>query len=159
MQNKTFRKFYLFACIGLLILSFYPLWMGAQVITDMIVDGTVMKENYPKYIIPYTPISIAVLIGTLTMPLFIMLNRRFALVGGTAAALAAFSVLEALFEQKVVVTSVEMVTKLEHWQMFMCATFGVRETYRTQSAIDILIGNYNPAFKLHFYMISCIVKK
>ena len=75
MENKTFKKFYLFACIGLLILSFYPLWMGVRVVTDMIVDGTVMKENYPKYIIPYTPISLALLLGVVAMPLFMKLNQ------------------------------------------------------------------------------------
>ena len=70
MENKTFKKFYLFACIGLLIVSFYPLWMGVRVVTDMIVGGTLMKENYPKYIIPYTPISLALLLGVTAMPLF-----------------------------------------------------------------------------------------
>ena len=119
MENKTFKKFYLFACIGLLILSFYPLWMGVRVVTDMIVDGTVMKENYPKYIIPYTPISLALLLGMVAMPLFMKLNQRFALLGGSAAAIAAFLVIELLFEQKVVVTSTETKVVLEDWQMFM----------------------------------------
>ena len=120
MENKTFKKFYLFACIGLLVLSFYPLWMGVRVVTDMIVDGTVMKENYPKYIIPYTPISLALLLGVVAMPLFMKLKQRFALLGGSVAAIAAFLVIELLFEQKVVVTSTEAKVVLEDWQMFMC---------------------------------------
>ena len=120
MENKTFKKYYLFACIGLLIVSFYPLWMGVRVVTDMIVDGTVMKENYPKYIIPYTPISLALLLGVVAMPLFMKLNQRLALLGGSAAAIAAFLVIELLFEQKVVVTSTETKVVLEDWQMFMC---------------------------------------
>ena len=162
MENKTFKKFYLFACIGLLVVSFYPLWMGVRVVTDMIVGGTVMKENYPKYIIPYTPISLALLLGVTAMPLFMKLNQRFALLAGSAAAIAAFLVIELLFEQKVVVTSTETKVVLEDWQMFMCYVppGGWGETittHKTQTAVDILMGNYNPAFKLHFYLISVVL--
>ena len=162
MENKTFKKFYLFACIGLLIVSFYPLWMGVRVVTDMIVDGTVMKEDYPKYIIPYTPISLALLLGVTAMPLLRKINHRFALLGGSAAAIAAFLVIELLFEQKVVVTSTETKVVLEDWQMFMCYVppGGWGETitaHKTQTAVDILMGNYNPAFKLHFYIISIVL--
>ena len=48
MENKKFKRFYLFACIGMLIASFYPLMMGVRVIAAMIMDGAVLKENYPK---------------------------------------------------------------------------------------------------------------
>lgn len=162
MENKTFKRFYFFACIGLLIVCFYPLMMGVRVITAMIVDGTVMKENYPKYIIPYTPISLALLLGVLTMPLFMKLNQRWALLGGSAAAILAFFVLELLFEQKIVVTSTDTIVVLEDWQMFMCYVppGGWGETittHKTQTAVDILMGNYNPAFKLHFYIISVVL--
>ena len=30
-------------------------------------------------------------------------------------------------------------------------------THKTQTAVDILMGNYNPAFKLHFYIISIVL--
>lgn len=163
MKNKQFGIFYLFSCLGILIAFYYPLSMGVRVVTDMIVDGTVLKENYPKYIIPYTPISLAVLTGVLLMPLCIKLFKRFALLGGSALSIGAFAVLEALFEQKVVVTTAttETVIKLEDWQMFMCyippETFSEVTTYKTQTAVDILMGNYNPAFKLHFYIISLVL--
>ena len=163
MKNKQFRIFYLLSCIGAIIASYYPLSMGVRVVTDMIVDGTVMKENYPKYIIPYTPISLAVLAGVLLMPLWIKLFKRFALLGGAVLSLGAFAVLEGLFEQKVVVTTAttKTVVKLEDWQMFMCyippETFEEVTTYKTQTAVDILMGDYNPAFKLHFYVISLVL--
>ena len=79
MKNKRFTGYYLLACIGVLIASYYPLSMGVRVITDMLRDGTVLKENYPKYIIPYAPISIAIIIGVLLMPLCIKLLKRFSL--------------------------------------------------------------------------------
>ncbi|MDE7252772.1 MAG: hypothetical protein K2O32_07515 [Acetatifactor sp.] len=162
MKNKHYNRFYLFSCIGVLAASCYPLWMGVRVITDMIVDGTVLKENYPKYIIPYTPICLAVLMGVLLMPLCAKLFHRFAQVGGSVAATGAFFILELLFEKKVVVTTAETVTKLEDWQMFMCwaPPGGWGETvttYKTETAVEILMGEYNPAFKLHFYIISVVM--
>ncbi len=162
MKSKQFNRYYLLSCLGVLIASYYPLSMGVRVITDMLVNGTVMKENYPKYIIPYTPISIAIIIGALLMPLFIRLFKRFALAGGAISATGIFFGLEWLFEQKVVVSTAETVTKLEDWQMFMCYVppEGWGETvttYKTQTAVDILMGDYNPAFKLHFYIISVLL--
>ncbi|MDE6749486.1 MAG: hypothetical protein K2K21_10585 [Lachnospiraceae bacterium] len=162
MKNKLFSKYYLFSCVGVLLASCYPLSMGVRVVSDMIINGTVFKENYPKYIIPYTPICLAVLIGVLIMPLCIKLFKQLALVGGSVLASGAFFALEILFEQKVVVTTAETVTKLEDWQMFLCvATPEVLgetvTTYKTQTAVEILMGNYNPAFKLHFYIISVVL--
>lgn len=162
MKSKQFSRYYLFSCLGVLIASYYPLSMGVRVITDMLVNGTVMKENYPKYIIPYTPISVAIIVGVLLMPLFIRFFKKFAFAGGVLSAIGVFFGLELLFEQKVVVSTAETVTKLEDWQMFMCyiPPEGWGETvttYKTQTAVDILMGDYNPAFKLHFYIISILL--
>lgn len=162
MKKKSFNRYYLFSCVGVLLASYYPLSMGVRVVTDMIVDGTVLKENYPKYIIPYTPICLAVLLGVFIMPLCFKLFKRVALIGGSVAATGVFFMIETLFEQKVVVATAESVTKLENWQMYMCYVppEGWGETvtaYKTQTPVDILMGNYNPAFKLHFYMISVVL--
>ena len=162
MKSKQFNRYYLFSCLGVFIASYYPLSMGIHVITDMLVNGTVMKENYPKYIIPYTPISVAIIIGVLLLPLFIKFFKKFAFTGGVLFAIGVFFGLELLFEQKVVVSTAETVTKLEDWQMFMCYVppEGWGEpvtTYKTQTAVDILMGDYNPAFKLHFYIISILL--
>jgi len=159
MKNKYFGRYYLLSCIGVLIASFYPLYMGARVITDMITDGSVLKENYPKYIIPYTPICIAILIGLLVMPLCFKIFKKFAVAGGSVISVGAFFALEALFENKVIVATAETVVKLEDWQMFMCSYFPVETTtiYRKETAVDILMGNYSPAFKLHFYVISVVL--
>ncbi len=162
VKNKHFSRYYLLASLGVLAASFYPLYMGTKVVWDMIANGTVMKEDYPKYIIPYTPICVAVLIGILLMPLFVKLFRKYALIGGAAVSISAFFGLEMLFERNVVVTTAETVTKLEDWQMYMCymPPEGWGETvttYKTQTPVDILMGNYNPAFKLHFYIISVVL--
>ena len=162
MENKRFYRFWLLACLGVLLASWYPLSMGVRVVTDMLVDGVVLKENYPKYIIPYTPISLAVLAGVLLMPLWFRLCRKLALLGGGAVSTGVFFWLETLFERRVVVQTAEQVTRLENWQMFMCYMppegFGETVTeYRTQTAVEILMGDYNPAFKLHFYIISLVL--
>lgn len=151
MKNKSFNRYYRLSCISVLIASYYPLSMGVRVIIDMIVNGTVLKENYPKYIIPYTPISIAIIIGVLLMPLCIKLFKRFALAGGASIATGIFFAIELLFEQKVVVSN----AKIVDWQMYMC--FVPATEYKTQTAVDILMGDYNPAFKLHFYIISVVL--
>lgn len=162
MKNKRFNGYYLLSCIGVLTASYYPLSMGIRVITDMIANGTVLKENYPKYIIPYTPICIAVMVGVFLMPWCIRRFKRFALLGGVSIATGVFFAIELLLEHKVVVSTVEAVTKLEDWQMYMCYVppKGWGETaaaYKAQTAADILMGDYNPAFKLHFYMISVVL--
>ena len=147
MKSKQFNRYYLFSCLGVLIASYYPLSMGVRVITDMLANGTVMKENYSKYIIPYTPISVAIIIGVLLMPLFIKLFKRLAFIGGAVSTTVVFFGLELLLEEKVVVSTAETVTKLEDWQMFMCyiPPEGWGETvttYKTQTAVDILMGDY-----------------
>lgn len=57
----------------MLVISAYPLWMGLRVVSDMLLYGIVAAKEYPKYIIPYTPISLALLCDVLLMPL---LQRR-----------------------------------------------------------------------------------
>ncbi len=159
MKNNSFRKFYLLAILGVSIASFYPLYMGLCVLWDMIATGAVAKENYPKYIIPYTPICVAILISVLLLPILIRRAKRFALLGGSAAAIASFFALEFLLEKSVVVTSADQVLNLENWQMYMCyiPSTGYVTVYKTQTPVDILMGNYNPMFKLHFYVISLLL--
>lgn len=170
-MEKKFGRYWLLAILGTLIVSFYPLLMGARVIRDMIVDGTVMKENYPKYIIPYTPIAFAVITGVLLMPLIVKLFKWLPTVVASVLSVGVFFGFELLFENKVVVTSTETVTKtvsrLADWQMFMCRYIPPEEyagvdiitstSIRTETPVDLLMGNYNPAFKLHFYLISVVL--
>ena len=161
MKNKRLNFYYIFCIIGVFIASFYPLLMGIRVITDMIIDGVVAKENYPKYIIPYTPISIAIILGVILMPLCFKLFKKLALLLGALISTGAFFCFELLFEQKILVSANETITELKNWQMVSC--FFSPEMWeesiaqKSQTAIQILIGDYNPAFKLHFYIISVVL--
>ena len=163
-MKKKLTRFWLFSLAAVLAASCYPLQMGVRVVSDMIRDGTVLKENYPKYIIPYTPIAVAVILGVLLLPAFLKLLKRFAVFGGSALSVAAFFGLEFLFERKVVVTTTEAVATLADWQMYLCRYIPPEEyagetviAARTETAVDLLIGDYNPAFKLHFYLISVVL--
>ena len=158
MKNKKFTAYWLLVLLGVIAAAFYPLYMGISVIADMIRDGTVLKENYPKYVIPYTPLAVSVIIGILLMPLFIRLLKRAAVFGGTAVSVAVFFGTEFWFERNVVVTAEETVSKLRDWQMFMCyQPPDILTEYKTHSAVEILMGEYHPAFKLHFYLISVLL--
>ena len=118
--------------------------------------GFVPQRNYPKYIIPYTPVAIAVIVAVCLMPLLLKKLKKYPLFAASGVALVVFFVTELLFEQKVIVNGT-LQTKLERWQMFMC--YVSPETYQTRNwrAVDILIGEYSPTFKIHFYMISVVL--
>lgn len=162
MDRKPWRRYYLFTAIGTWIISYYPLLMGARVISDVMRYGSVLKENYPKYIIPYTPVSIALIAGVFLMPVFMRLFKERNFHAGAISSTVVFLIFELIFEKKVLVSSTETVTKLEDWQMYMCYVppegWGQTITeHKTQTAVEILMGEYNPAFKLHFYVISILL--
>lgn len=152
---SKFRKYYILAPLLVLAVSWYPLTMGVQVLGDMLQDGTVRGEAYPKYIIPYTPISLGILAGTLAMPLMLK-RRRFALPAASSLSLGVFFLSEFLMERLVIVTTT-LTTTLESWQMFMCYQPADSFETRTWNEINVLIGEYSPAFKLHFYFISLVL--
>lgn len=155
-EQRKFRMYWLFALLGTLAVSGYPIYMGFKVIRSMAMYGFVPQRNYPKYIIPYTPVAIAVIVAVCLMPLLLKKLKKYPLFTASGIALVVFFATELLFEQKVIVNGT-LQTKLERWQMFMC--YVSPETYQTRNwrAVDILIGEYSPTFKIHFYMISVVL--
>lgn len=156
MKNKTFRWFYVLSLLGVLAASYWPLWRGAQVIADMVRHGTVMGEDYPKYIIPYLPISLAIIVGVAMMPLWLPVCRKYALLAASGVGLGVFFASELVLENWVIVTDT-VATKLESWQMYMCWVSPEMFETRQWRAIDVLIGEYSPWFKLHFYVIAIVL--
>lgn len=151
-QNK-FRIYWVFALLGTLVVSVYPIYMGIKVLYNMAMYGHVAEENYPKYIIPYTPVAIAIIVAVILMPVLLKRLKKYTLLITSGMALAVFFVTELLFEQKVIVQG----TRLESWQMFMCYVSPEMFETREWRAVDILIGDYSPTFKIHFYMISVVL--
>lgn len=156
MKNKAFRLFYFLSLFGIFLASLYPLIMGVRVVRDMIVQGTVMGKDYPKYIIPYLPIALSVIAGVAIMPLLFRMVRKYTLTVASAVGLGVFFASELVLENWVIVTDTVMTT-LESWQMFMCYVPPEMFETRTWRAIDVLIGEYSPWFKLHFYIIAIVL--
>ncbi len=156
MNNKYYRKFYLFSLVGTVVASFYPIYMGVRAAAEMLQGGAVPLENYPKYIIPYTPIAIALILGVLLLPLFQKLSRKLDLLWGAVFSTAVFFTVERLMETKILVQTQELVP-LESWQMALCYVPPEQYQTRTWEAVDVLLGGYSPAFKLHFYLISVVI--
>ena len=159
MENKTFRKYYLFSLLGVLLASCYPIYMGISVIVDMIRYGTVYAENYPKYIIPYTPIALALLVCVALIPVALKYFKKYTLLFETVISTVLFFVFEFILERAVTVTRTVTgsFSTLEDWQMFMCYTPPNSFEERTWTEVDVLMGEYSPAFKLHFYIISIVL--
>ena len=158
MKNKRFTLYYVLSLIGVLLISAYPLKMANDVVTLMTTVGTVPAENFPKYIIPYAPIAFSLLFGTALMPLFMRFLKRFALLGASASSIGVFLISELLLESKVIVSSTTTtLIPLEGWQMYMCYVPPMQFETRTWTAIDVLMGEYSPSFKIHFYLISAVL--
>lgn len=159
MKNKTFRNYYLLSVSGVLLASFYPIYMGISVVADMIRFGTVYAEDYPKYIIPYTPIALSVMIGLALMPILLNYFKKYATFIGSSVSVFVYFAFEFLLERMVTVTRTVtgVFTKLEDWQMFMCYIPPDSFEKRTWTEVNVLMGEYSPAFKLHFYIISVVL--
>ncbi len=117
----------------------------------MIQKGAVDSWDYPKYIIPYAPIALAVLLASALMgPLLRRFGKKAAL-RASLGSLATFLAAELLLENLVIVEQYE----LKSWQMFMCIM--TPESMGTMTAAEVLLGEYSPWFKLHFYFIAAVI--
>ena len=115
MGSKAFRNYYLLSLLGIFLLSLYPIYMGVSVVADVIHYGTVYAENYPKYIIPYTPIAFSLIIGVLLIPFLMKHFKKYALLFATSVSTVLFFVSELILERMVIVTRTvtEYVSTLE----------------------------------------------
>lgn len=156
MKNRKYSVYCLSAMAGVVALCSYPIYMGIKVVSKMMTSGVVPYEEYPKYVIPYTPMALVLIVGVLLIPLLQKIFRKLDMIAGSAVALTVFFVTEVLLENKVLVKADTFVV-LGSWQMSLC--YVPPEEYRTRTweAVDILLGGYNPLFKLHFYLISVVV--
>ena len=156
MNGKNYRKFYIFSIIGILAAASYPIYMGVRVVAEMVRYGAVPIESYPKYVIPYTPIAAALILGVLTIPVFQRLSAKFDLLFGAFFSTVIFYAVERLMETKILVKTTQVVY-LESWQMALCYVAPEQYETRVWEAVDVLLGGYSPAFKLHFYLISVVL--
>ena len=158
----TTKSYYLLSLLAVLLLSFYPLMMGVRILAAHISAGYVNAEDYPKYVIPYTPIAISLIISVAVLPLAVRLCKKFALPAVSALGVGMFLASEILFEQ-VMVFSVKSVgvgsSDLGSWQMLLCSvTPEVIKTIEYKETIGAeLAARYSPVFKVHFYLIAILI--
>lgn len=157
-MQKAYKRFYIWSLAGLIAASGYPLYMGITTLWRYIRDGVIAAENYQKYIIPYTPICMALIVTVALLPLLFRWCKRFTLPIASALGALLFLAAELAFEQiKIVGTfwsfgSNEFMT-LEAWQTSLC--YAQMQTEKTVDLTDFAMRN--PAFKLHFYIIALVI--
>ncbi len=159
MNNKAYRSFYLISLLIIVLLSAYPIYMGVKIVRDFLDVGFVLSVEYPKYVIPYTPVCIALIISAAILPIIYKLARRFSQLITSAVGVVVFLVVERLFE-KIEVKEALVVdllgqgtVPLESWQLSLCiATPEVLEAIGKPTYAES-----NPVYKIHFYIIAILI--
>ena len=147
-----YKNFYLFSLLAVVIASAYPIYMGIAAMGSYLQHGYIAVIDYKKYIIPYTPISISLIITTAVMPLIFKLFKRQTLLIVSLLGTASFFASEFWFEQiKVLERHVTM--PLESWQLSLC--MATPEVLR--SIGEPIYAADNPAYKIHFYIIAIVI--
>jgi len=154
--NKSYD--FLSLCV-MLLLCFYPLLMGVQVLAASIRVGYVNALDYPKYVIPYTPIALALVLSVMLLPLAVRLCKRFTLPVVSGLGVGLFLGFEALFEQVTVFSLREGTADLGSWQAYLCyVTPEAMETIEYRETVgEALAMRYSAAFKVHFYLIAILI--
>lgn len=157
--SVTNRGFY-FLSLGIILpVCIYPILMGVQIVAAYISQGYVNAADYPKYVIPYTPIAIALIISVALLPLAVKLCKKFALLATSTLGVGLFLLFETLFEQVTVFSMNEGLGDVGSWQMYLCVvTPEVMQSIEyTQKIGASLSARYSPAFKVHFYLIAILI--
>jgi len=152
MSEKIYRKFYLCSLLIIVAASIYPIYMGGKVVLLCLENGVIPVKDYPKYIIPYTPMCMALIVVTAVYPL---LYRRLcgkALPAASLLGVILFLIGERAFEQIPVLEGYQQVP-LESWQLSLC----IATPEVLQSIGKPIYAEQNPAFKVHFYLIVMVI--
>jgi hypothetical protein len=115
MKNPLSKsiKVYLIALSAVLLASVYPIYMGIIMLSMFLRDGGVNATNYPKYIIPYTPISIALIVCIALLPLALKYFKKYALPVLSVLAILLFLGTEMTFEKVTVFSGTTEVVQTE----------------------------------------------
>ena len=161
------RTPYLISLGTILLLSSYPLWMGVKVLSAHLRVGYVDAADYPKYVIPYTPIALALIIAAALLPLAVKYAKKLALpitsILGTGLFLLAETAFERVmvFDTRTVIEERFVEANVESWQYALCAFQPERVRAELvevqQDFMEALAARYSPAFKIHFYLIAILI--
>ena len=169
MTNRQ-RAFYVTSLIVTFVATAYPIYMGVTALTAYQTNGFVEAANYPKYIIPYTPLSVALLLVVAFMPLLYGTCRKYALPIASLIGAVVFFVCERYLETvKVLVgykdlpVAAPVKVSVQSWQLGLCASIPqVTETLTetveaVPEALNPIYAVDDPSFKIHFYLIALVI--
>jgi hypothetical protein len=111
-MKKSFLT-YLVSLGAVLLASIYPIYMGVIMLTAYLRDGGINAADYPKYIIPYTPISIALIFCVALMPLAFKYCKKYVLPVLSILAILLFLGTEMTFEKVTVFSGTTEVIQTE----------------------------------------------
>lgn len=152
MSEKIYRKFYLCSLLIIVAASIYPIYMGGKVVLLCLENGVIPVKDYPKYIIPYTPMCMALIVVTAVYPLLYRQLCGKALPVASLLGVILFLIGERAFEQIPVLEGYQQVP-LESWQLSLC----IATPEVLQSIGKPIYAEQNPAFKVHFYLIVMVI--
>ena len=161
----TYRRFYWLSLCVLLLVSSYPLWNAAVIITELIKNGAVPQDLYARYVIPYAAMSASVILVMLIQPLLLRL-KKFAMFAACAIALVLFVSIEIPIESITVEVSSPQFysnqpvdigeTTIDIYQLALCSISPV--------VVDSVYGENvtlaapkNDAYKIHYYFVSFVM--
>jgi len=155
----TTKNVYIVSLGILLIAAVYPVYMGAVMLWAYIQNGGIDAADYPKYVIPYTPICIALIVCTALLPLVYKKCKKFTLLALSILGAGLFLLFEIVFEKMTVFSVREGIADVGSWQTFLCvATPEVLQTIEHRETIgQALAERYSPVFKVHFYLIALLI--
>jgi len=149
----TQKRCYFISLGAVLLASIYPIYMGAVLLVSYVQNGGIDMADYPRYIIPYTPVCVSLIICVALLPLIFKLCKKFALPVLSALGVGLFLGAEILFEQVAVFTGYSSKMEIGTWQLLSCFV-----TPRAEISLwNSLSMKYDPAFKVHFYAISILI--
>lgn len=147
-----YKSFYFLSLLVIVLASVYPIYMGIVTLGSYLYNGSINVANYKKYIIPYTPICIALIVSAALMPLIFKLFKRYTLPVVSLLGTVLFFAAEFGFEQ-IKVNEGFMKIPLESWQLSLC----VATPEVLHSIGKPIFAENNPAFKVHFYIIAIVI--
>lgn len=145
-------KFYIASLAVLIAASVYPVYMGASTLVSYLQTGEIEAANYPKYIIPYTPLCIALIMAVILLPVLYRRFKKYSLPVASLIGTVIFFACEIGLEQIKVIEGYEKV-QLDAWQYSLCVS-----TPQVLKAVgQPIYAQNNPAYKIHFYLIALVI--
>ena len=114
----TTKKVYLLSLGIILIASAYPINMGVVMLWAYIQNGGINAADYPSYVIPYTPICIAIIISTAIIPIAYRACKRLTLPALSILGMFLFLSAEVFFEKIVVFHQTEVFDEIANTSPF-----------------------------------------